>query len=52
MRASRNCEWVSLGTRTRRMCDIWEGFPGTGVGKRQDTALRAGGDPSKKMGQT
>jgi len=52
IRALCDCEWVSLGARTRGMCDIWERYPDTGVGKRQDAALRAGGDLSKKMGQT
>lgn len=34
------------------MCDIWERFFNSGVGRRQDIALRAGRDLSKKIGQT
>lgn len=46
------CEWVSLAARTGGLCVIQERIPEPGVGKRQDTALRAGGDLSKKVGQT
>lgn len=43
---------ATLGARTRGMCDIWGRLLDTGVGKKQDTALKGGTDQSKKMEQT